>query len=138
MYYDVCIHRRGENIYRRELIRESFRRNGKGCKRTPGKSMRNRKDAKDAKHNRLRMDGGQHHAWVGTGHSRVRRLSRVCALTARSADGTELFHGLPRLCGLDGRLLEAVGLNLDAPLPVVNSKSVVDAGKKLQERRKSL
>ena len=67
----------------------------------------------------------------------VRRLSRVCALTARSADGTELFHGLPRLCGLDRRLLEAVGLNLDAPLPVVNSRSVVDTRKKLHDRRKS-
>jgi len=68
----------------------------------------------------------------------VRRLSRVCALTARSADGTELFHGFPRLCGIDRRLLEAVGLNLDAPLPVVDSKSVVDTRKKLQDRRKSL
>jgi len=27
-------------------------------------------------------------------------------LIARSADGTELFHGLPRLCGIDRRLLE--------------------------------
>jgi len=32
MYYDVCIHRRGEMVYRRELIRESFRRNRKGPK----------------------------------------------------------------------------------------------------------
>jgi len=84
------------------------------------------------------MDGGQHDVWGETGHSRVRRLSRLCALTARSADGTELFHGLPRLCALDRRLLEADGLNLDAPLTVVDSKTVVDAGKKLQERRKSL
>jgi len=75
------------------------------------------------------MDGGQHDVWGETGQSRVRRLSRVCALTARSADGTELFHGLPRLCGFDRRLLEAVGLNLDAPLAVVNSKSVVDTRK---------
>ena len=32
MYYDVCIHRRGKKVYRRELIRESFRRNRKGPK----------------------------------------------------------------------------------------------------------
>jgi len=84
------------------------------------------------------MNGGQHDAWMATGHTTVRRLSQVYALTARSADGTELFHGLPRLCGLDRRLLEAVGLNLDAALPVVDSMSVVDTGKKLHERRKSL
>jgi len=32
MYYDVCIHRRGEKVYGRELIRESFRPNRKGPK----------------------------------------------------------------------------------------------------------
>jgi len=84
------------------------------------------------------MNGGQHDAWMATGHTTVRRLSQVYAWTARSADGTELFHGLPRLCGLDRRLIEAVALNLDAPLPVVDSKSVADAGKKLQDLRKSL
>jgi len=36
MYYDVCIHRRGEKVYRRELIRESFRRNGKVCAKPVG------------------------------------------------------------------------------------------------------
>jgi len=41
MYYDVCIHRRGEKVYRRELIRESFRRN--------------RKDPKHAKHTPVEM-----------------------------------------------------------------------------------
>jgi len=54
MYYDVCIHRRGGKVYRREFIRESFRRNGKVCKRTTGKAGWNRKGSKHAKHNRLR------------------------------------------------------------------------------------
>lgn len=34
MYYDDCTYRRGEKTYRRELLRESFRRDGKVCKRT--------------------------------------------------------------------------------------------------------
>jgi len=170
MYYDVCIHQRGEKVYRRELIRENFRRNGKACTPTAGKAGRNRKDPKHAKHNpkemqpirtaetrrtqsipawkfsraeprrrrgrkaqsSSQMDAGQHHAWVGTGQSRIQRLSRVCALTARSADGTELFHGLPRLCGLDRRGIEAVGMDPFAPLPVVNSKTVVDTTKNFE------
>jgi len=111
---------------------ESFRRNGEVCKRTTGKAGWNRKGPKHA----LKMlPGGTAetqrtqstivfaYGWratSGMGRNRsqqVRGLSRVCALTARSADGTELLHGLPRLWGLDRRLLEALGLNLDAPLP---------------------
>jgi len=34
MYYDVCTYRRGDKVYRRELIRESFRKDGRVRKRT--------------------------------------------------------------------------------------------------------
>jgi len=84
---------------------------------------------------RVKAAGAEAHGTVEEG---ARRLSRTCALTARSADGTELFGGLPRPCGLDRRLLEAVGMDPDAPLPVVNSNSAMDAGKQLQSRRNSL
>lgn len=34
MYYDDCIYRRGAKVYQRDLLRESFRENGKVVKRT--------------------------------------------------------------------------------------------------------